>query len=99
MRIGVGRITLDFYNNTDVAKKSAGLEKLCADVRKKFNVSILEIDAFEDPEKCVLGFSATLPETWSTRNVDTFLEKIFHTIDESSFARVMVEDREVFFLE
>jgi uncharacterized protein YlxP (DUF503 family) len=90
--IGVGRIVLDFYGNTDVAKKRRQLEELCADLRKKYNVSALEVADFEDAERCVIGFAAVIPENWKTQSADQFVQKICQTIDETAFARVMVED-------
>jgi len=92
MLIGVGRIVLDFYNNDNVALKHRQLEELCADLRKKFNVSALEVADFTDPERCVLGFAAVIPENWKNQSAQNLVEKICETIDQTSFARVMVED-------
>lgn len=92
MLIGVGRIVLDFYNNEKASVKNQKLEELCRDLRKKFNLSALEIADFDDPERCVLGFAAVIPEDWKTASAETFVRKICTTIDETSFARVMVED-------
>ncbi len=92
MLIGAGRIVLDFYGNTDVASKRRQLEELCADLRKRFNVSALEVADFDDPERCVIGFAAVIPENWKTISAEHFVEKICQTIDETAFARVMVED-------
>ena len=95
MMIGAGRIVLDYFNNLNVSKKRRGLEELCADLRKKFNISILEIADFDDPERCVIGFAAVIPENWHARKADEFVQKICQTIDETSFARVTVEDWDV----
>ena len=95
MLIGVGRITLDFYNNTNLAVKHRQLEELCTDLKRKYNVSALEVADFDDPEKCVIGFAAVIPETWKSRRAQDFVEKIRNTIDETSFARVMVEDWDI----
>jgi uncharacterized protein YlxP (DUF503 family) len=92
MLIGAGRIVLDFYNNTHTAKKHRQLDELCADLRKKFNISILEVADFDDPERCVIGFAAVIPENWKQQSARDFIEKICKTLDETSFARVMVED-------
>jgi uncharacterized protein YlxP (DUF503 family) len=92
MLIGVGRIVLDFYNNVSVTKKRRQLEELCHDLRKKFNISALEIADFEDPEKCVIGIAVVIPENWKTSSAHHFLEKICKTIDETAFARVTIED-------
>ena len=92
MRIGAGRIVLDFYNNDDVNLKRRQLAKLCEDLRRKFNLSALEVDDFEDPERCVIGFAAVIPANWKTSSAQSFLETICKTIDTTSFARVMAED-------
>jgi uncharacterized protein YlxP (DUF503 family) len=92
MLIGVGRIVLDFYNNDNLAVKHRQLEELCHELRRKFNVSALEVADFDDPERCVIGFAAVIPETWKTLSAQHFVEKICQTIDQTSFARVMVED-------
>ena len=92
MWIGVGRIVLDFFNNTSVPSKRKQLEELCHDLRKTYNLSALEVAAFDDPERCVIGFSAAIPENWDTKAASHFVEKICKTIDDTSFARVVVED-------
>ena len=92
MLIAVGRIVLDFYNNEKASVKNRQLAELCDDLRKKFNVSALEVADFDDPERCVIGFAAVIPEDWKTRSAESLMEKICKTIDETAFARVMVED-------
>ena len=92
MLIGVGRIVLDFYNNDNVALKRRQLDELCQELRKKLNISALEVADFEDPERCVIGISAVIPENWKTVSANTFMEKVFKTLDETAFARVTVED-------
>jgi uncharacterized protein YlxP (DUF503 family) len=92
MLIGVGRIVLDFYNNDSASRKRKQLEELCDDLRKKFNVSALEVADFDDPERCVIGFAAVIPENWKSISAQNLVEKICKTIDETAFARVMVED-------
>ncbi len=92
MLIGVGRIVLDFYGNLDVPKKRRELEELCTSLRKKFNLSALEVADFDDPERCVLGFAAVIPESWKELSARHFVEKICETIDQTAFARVTVED-------
>jgi uncharacterized protein YlxP (DUF503 family) len=95
MLIGVGRIVLDFYNNTESAKKNRQLEELCHDLKKKFNISIMEIADFDDRERCVIGFAAVVPETWKDHATKQFIDKICETIDQTSFARVTVEDTDI----
>lgn len=95
MEIGVGRIVLDFYNNSDLALKRRALEEICQDLRRKFNVSALEVADFDDPERCVLGFAAVIPENWKPQSAESLVEKICRTIDSTSPARVMVEDTDL----
>lgn len=92
MLVGAARIVLDFYGNDDAAKKRRQLEELCQELRKKFNVSALEVADFDDPERCVIGFAAVIPENWKTSSARSLMEKICNTIDEKAFARVTVED-------
>ncbi|MBL7715396.1 MAG: DUF503 family protein [Bdellovibrionales bacterium] len=92
MWIGVGRIVLDFFGNLNVSKKRKNVEDLCVDLRKRYNVSCLEVASFDDPERCVIGFSAVIPENWKTVSAEDFVKKICETIDTEAFARVVVED-------
>ena len=95
MLVGVARIVLDFYNNDNVALKRRNLEELCQDLRRKFNISALEVADFDEPERCVIGFSAVIPENWKSHSAKSFMEKICKTLDETSFARVTVEDWDI----
>lgn len=95
MFVGTGRIVLEFFNNTEAPKKTRMLEELCVDLRKKFNVSALEVADFDDPERCVIGFAAVIPESWKIPSAETFVEKIAKEIDSTAIARVTVEDLEL----
>jgi len=95
MRIGVGRIVLDFYNNDDAALKRKQLGELCESLRRQFNISALEVADFDDPERCVIGFAAVIPENWKEASARSLVEKICKTIDDTAFARVMVEDTDL----
>ncbi|MGK5083373.1 DUF503 family protein [Bdellovibrionota bacterium FG-1] len=88
----MGRIVLDFYNNTDPALKHRQLDELCMDLRKKFNISALEVADFDDRERCVIGFAAVIPENWKAQSAQSLVDKICEMIDKTAFARVMVED-------
>jgi uncharacterized protein YlxP (DUF503 family) len=92
MLIGAGRIVLDFYNNTSAPAKRKQLEELCADIRKKFNISMLEVADFDDLERCVVGFAVVIPENWNEHAARGLVEKVCEAIDQTAFARVMVED-------
>jgi uncharacterized protein YlxP (DUF503 family) len=92
MLIGAGRIVLDFYGNTSLPAKRKQLDELCADMRKKFNVSILEVADFDDLERCVIGFALAIPEHWKERAAQSLVQKVCQEIDSTAFARVVVED-------
>ena len=95
MRIGVGRIVLDYYGNDNVQKKRRELEALCQDLRRQFNLSAMEISDFEDAERCVMGFAAVIPDHWNEQAASSFVEKICETIDQKAFTRVTVEDWDI----
>ena len=95
MLVGAARIVLDFYNNDKVAVKKQNLEELCKGIRKKFNVSALEIADLDDPERCVIGVAAVIPEHWKDSAAQGLIQKICQEIDETAFARVTVEDWEL----
>lgn len=92
MWIGAGRIVLDYYQNDNLAEKARQLDELCKDLKKHFNVSILEIGEFDQPERCVIGFAAVMPETWREAACKSFIQKITKTIDERAFARVVADE-------
>ena len=95
MRIAAARITLDYYNNSSLSKKRELLDGICADLKRKFPVSVAEVAEVEDPEKCVLGFCVVIPDHWKTVSIQNFLETICKHIDETSAARVVDEDTEI----
>jgi len=95
MKIAAGRIVLDFYGNTVLKKKQELVETLCKDLRKKFNLSALEVDEFDELEKCAFGFAAVIPTDWKTQSAQSFLDKIVQEINDISPARVTVEDTEI----
>lgn len=96
MWIGVGRIVLDYYNNDSAKRKNRELEALCKDLRRKFNLSCLEVADFDDPERCVIGFAAVMPQHWKEPAAQSFIRRICEEIDTTAFARVTVEDTELF---
>lgn len=95
MWIGAARIVLDYFGNMSLAKKKSELEGLCAELRKKYNISALEVDDQDDTERCVLGFAVVIPANWKTKSAASFVEKILETIDSTAFARVTIEDWEL----
>lgn len=92
MQVGAGRIILDFFNNDNVALKRRQLKELCESLRKKFNVSALEVADFDDAERCVIGFAVVIPDDWTSKKSRGLMENICKAIDSTAFARVMIED-------
>ncbi|MCC7440759.1 MAG: DUF503 family protein [Bdellovibrionales bacterium] len=92
MWIGAGKVVLDFYQNAELREKERRLEELLRDLRKAYNLSFLEVADFDQPDRCVLGFAAVMPETWRESSCKSLIQKILKTIDESSFARVVSDD-------
>lgn len=99
MWIGAARIVMDFYNNSDLRVKRKNMDELIADLRKRFNVSAFEVAEFEDLEKCVLGVSVVMPESWSEPKAREFLRAVIHEVDTTSFARVVADVTELYALE
>lgn len=96
MWVGAGRIVLEFYNNDNLGLKKRQLESLFKDLRKKYNLSALEVADHDDLERCVFGFAAVLPETWTEISCRQWMQKVCSTIDEIAFARVSVEDWDLY---
>lgn len=92
MWIGVARLKLDFLGNLSVSKKRENIESLCKDLKKQFNLSISEVADFDDPESCIIGFASVIPETWRTQSAQDYIQGVIKRIDETAFARVVVED-------
>jgi len=90
-----GKFILDFYNNDNLALKHRNIEKLCKEIRRHFNISILETEDNDNLERCVVGFSLVAPEHWERHKMDEFIQKICQTVDTTAFARVTSEDYEI----
>ncbi len=90
--VAAAKLVLDFYGNDEVTEKRAQLKLLIKNVRKEFNVSISEVEDFDDPERCVLGLSLCAAERDEAR---AKLTQVAKHIDETSFARVVTEEIDV----
>ena len=99
MMVGVGRLILDYYQNDSMKLKHKNLESIVVELKRKFNISVLEIEDFEDPEKCVFGFSVVIPSTWERKSAENFLERICKSVDEISEARLTYEDCKIIAVE
>ena len=99
MWIGAGRLVLNFYNNTELKLKKRQLESLFKELRKKHsNLSLLEVEDEDDPERCVIGFSIVMPSEWREVGARAFVQKVIGTVDEISFARIDTDLWDVFWL-
>lgn len=95
MRIAASRLVLDFHGNLDLAEKRRQVSVLCEEIRKRHNLSACEIDSFDDPERCVIGIAAVIPDTWREKSIQTFVQKLLAEIDSSAFARVVSEHSDI----
>ncbi len=92
MHLAASRVVLDFYGNFDVNKKHAEVLALIREIQKRFNVSIAEVEDFQDPERCVIGVSQVAA---SERDGRERIQKVLDYLDSHSFARVVSEDTAV----
>jgi len=95
MWIGVGRLVLDFYNNDDAADKRRRLETLCKDLRRKFNLSMLEVADHDDPERGVVGFAIVMKEDLREEQAKSLVQKVCEEIDSTAPGRVTVTDWDI----
>lgn len=95
MWIAAGRIVIDSAGIGNSNAKKKRLEELATLLRRKFNVSALEIADQESLDRAVFGFAAVIPENWKERSARDFLDTLARTIDENSFGRVLIEDCEL----
>ncbi len=95
MWIAAGRIVIDLTGNDNLTVKHRQLDELCALVRKKFNVSMLEVADHEIANRAVLGFAGAIPESWKERSAQDFIESVCRLIDKNAPGRVMVEDTDL----
>lgn len=96
MWIGSARLVLDFYPNDSLRIKRRKIEELCKDIRRKYNISALEVADFDLPEKCVIGLAMVMPETWGEAKAMEFVQNVVTETDKIAFARITVEDCELF---
>jgi uncharacterized protein YlxP (DUF503 family) len=93
MFIAAGKVILDYYGNDKLSHKKQELEKLLKEIHKHFNVSVAEVEDFEDFERCVIGISLT---AGSEKGARVAMKKVMDHIDSTSFARVVMEDTQFF---
>ena len=95
MWIAAGRIVIDSAGIGNSNAKKKRLDELASLLRRKFNVSALEIADQESLDRAVFGFAAVIPENWKERSARDFLDTLARTIDENAFGRVLIEDCEL----
>lgn len=99
MWVGCLRVVLELFNNDNQRLKHSTLEELSKDLRRKYKLSALEVDHFDDPEKCVLGIAVVMRADWQESKCFDFLEKISQTLDEISPARALTVSKELYRLD
>jgi uncharacterized protein YlxP (DUF503 family) len=97
MWIGAGRLVFDFFGNEHARVKHQNLTDFCKEIKRKYNLSAMEVADYDDPERGVLGFAATFPESWHEERVKETLEKMCKEFDETAPARIVSEDLEIFY--
>lgn len=92
MWVGSSKIVMDFHGNISIKDKRKNMAELIEEVRRQFNTSCVELEDFEDFERCVLGVSLC---AGTEKSVQLALSKVLEYIDTHSFARVVSEDPQV----
>jgi len=93
MFIAASKLVLDYYGNQNLKKKREEMTALFLDLKRRFNVSVLEVEDFDDYERCVFGISLVASDERAARAA---AEKCIAYIDGIAFARVMMDDTDVF---
>ncbi len=93
MFIAGAKIILDFFGNQNLKKKRDELDTLLKELRRKFNISAGEVEDFEDYERCIFGVSLVASSEKAARAA---MKNTLEYIDSNSFARVVMEDSEIF---
>lgn len=93
MWVGAGKVILDFYGNQNIKEKRHQMEDLLDGLRRGFNISATEVADFDDLERCVIGLALSAGTEQGARAA---MKKVLEHIDTTAFARVMVEDTDIF---
>jgi len=86
MTVGICRLVLYLPESASLKNKRGVLEGLCTRVRRKFNVSISEIDANDLWQKAVLGVAII---TNDTRYANRVLSKVVDFVEGDSRLEVL----------
>jgi uncharacterized protein YlxP (DUF503 family) len=90
MKIGVVRLTLRLHEPSSLKEKRRVLQSLIAQLRRRFNVSIAEIDRLDDWKSAVLGAAIVCNDG---RVNNALLGKLVEAIGR--FKEITVEDYEI----
>ena len=93
MWIAAGKVILDFYGNQNIKQKREQMGGLLGEIHKQFNVSAAEVADFDDLERCVIGLALSAGTEQGARSA---MKKVMNHIDTNGFARVWVEDTDIF---
>lgn len=90
MKIGVVRVTLRLHEPSSLKEKRHILQSLIAQMRRRFNVSIAEIDRLDDWKSAVLGAAIVCNDG---RVNNALLAKLVEAIGHHK--EITVEDYEI----
>lgn len=93
MWVAAGKVILEYWGNTSIKNKRHHMAELLADVHKQFNASATEVADFDDLERCVIGLALAAGTEQGARSA---MKKLLEHIDTTAFARVVLEDTDVF---
>lgn len=89
MVVAAAKIVLDFWGNEEPHDKKKLIEALRHSLEKEHQVRLTEVDAFNDLERCVLGFAFCSSDREKAK---PRMQKIIESIDKVSAARMVSED-------
>ncbi len=92
MFIAAAKIVLDFWGNEELRDKKKLIEALSQQLREEYSLTLNEVEALDDLEKCVLGLCFCSSEREKAR---VKMESILKFIDQKSAARVVSEDSDI----
>lgn len=90
MKIGVVRLTLRLHEPSSLKEKRHILQSLITQIRRKFNVSIAEVDRLDDWKSAVLGAAIVCNDG---RVNNALLGRLVEAIGH--FKEVTIEDYEI----
>lgn len=97
MFVAAAKVVLDDYGNDDLNSKRTQMKQLAQQVHRKFNVGADEIfEEVDDPERCILGLCLAASSVKEAREK---IDKILIHVDSIAFARVTLQDVEIFQLD